>query len=261
MSGETNNLVLGKGKVYFDRFADNTKTPTGQFRYLGNTPGFSLSQTEETLDHFDSDEGLKQKDESVTLSNDTSGTLSTDNISDENLALWWLGTSETTAVASATAVADTLTAVKLGSYFQLGASEAFPQGVGTITNVVVHADTLSGSTIAGPGNWEVDLETGMFQVLPGADEIADGDTLVITHDQTAVTFQQVIARGKTIYGALKFIATNPVGKKRDGFFPYCKLAPDGDFSLKGEDWQTLGFKLEVLKLNSSTERVYWTYRA
>ena len=49
-----NNYVLGRGKLYFDRFPDGTKTPTGE-RYFGNTPSFSMSLDSETLDHYNSD--------------------------------------------------------------------------------------------------------------------------------------------------------------------------------------------------------------
>jgi hypothetical protein len=35
-----------------------------------------------------------------------------------------------------------------------------------------------------------------------------------------------------------------------------QISPDGDFALKGDDWQAMTFSVEVLKLNDSTERQY-----
>jgi hypothetical protein len=61
------NQVLGRGRLYVERFADGTKIGDGIERYMGNTPQFALSRSDENLEHFSSDEGLKQKDISVTL--------------------------------------------------------------------------------------------------------------------------------------------------------------------------------------------------
>lgn len=58
----TPNYTLGRGKVYFARFTSG-QVP-GPFRYIGNTPEFNLTIELETLDHFSSDEGIREKDDS-----------------------------------------------------------------------------------------------------------------------------------------------------------------------------------------------------
>lgn len=250
-----NNYVVGKGKLLFNRFLDNTKTPTGE-RYLGNTPGFSLSQAEESLDHYDADGGLRVKDASVTLSQDTSGTITADDISDENVALWWLGdVAPITIVGSDTPVVETFGHVMRGTHIQLGATVSNPQGTGHLTSV--DSITVDGDAVLAPTNWEADLSAGSIYILPNAPDIPSGSEVVVTYKQGAHTSTVVIAKGRSIYGSLRFIATNPVGKRRHGFFPYVKLAPDGDYALKGEDWQSFDFALDILKLDSVTERVYW----
>lgn len=257
MAAEDNNYVVGKGRVLFNRFLDGTKTPTGE-RYLGNTPEFTLSQSEETLDHFDADGGLRVKDASVTLSQDTSGGITCDNISAENLALWWLGdVAPTTIAANAQAITEVFAHVLQGTYLQLGATSAMPQGAGNVTGVTV---SVGGQQIAALNNWEVDLNAARLYVLPNAPGIPKGSAVSVTYTQGAYSAEQVIAKGRSLYGSLRFIATNPVGTKRDAFMPYVKIAPDGDYSLKGEDWQTMSFSLDILKLNTVTERVYWTTR-
>ena len=65
-----NNLILGRGKLFFGRFPTGTTTFDGAMKYFGNTPAVNLNVTEETLEHFDSDQGLKIKDRVVTLSQD-----------------------------------------------------------------------------------------------------------------------------------------------------------------------------------------------
>jgi hypothetical protein len=85
-----NNYVVGRGRLFFGQFKPSTRVPKGQ-RYLGNTPELSLSQSEDTLDHYSSEGGIRVKDASVTLQNDSSGSFQCDDISPENLALWFLG--------------------------------------------------------------------------------------------------------------------------------------------------------------------------
>lgn len=364
MADADNNYVVGSGKCYFDQFLPGSKTPTGE-RYFGNTPELSNSQSAETLDHFDADGPAKVKDASLDLSRTTGISFSCDNISTDNLALWWLGIADTVLVAAASATVETFTA-KRGAYYQLGQSEALPQGHGGVDTVIVNsphgvkatgtatltgvgtandtltinghaitlvaagaagaqvnigasatetaqnlktyinansttlgvkatgnaailtlaanqggtagnadtlakvstAITLSGATLTGGatgpvaanGNWEVDLGTGRVQVLEDATDIADDDVFTITYDNDAQTVNQVIAQGNPIYGRFRFISDNRAGLNKDYFYPYVKLTPDGDFSLKGDTWQSITFKGEVLKLNQATDRLYITER-
>ena len=79
MPDYTQNYVLGRGELFFERFVSGTLAGLGE-HYLGNTPGFEISIEEEVLEHFSSDRGLRVKDRSVTLQNDASGTLTVDNI-------------------------------------------------------------------------------------------------------------------------------------------------------------------------------------
>lgn len=255
MADEANNYVVGKGKLYFNRFADGTRNGTGE-RYLGNSPAFGFSQSEETLDHFNADEGLKVKDESVTLSQDTSAKMTLDSISDDNVGLWWLGdVANLTVVGAATVITEVFTGTIRGTYLQLGISDTVPEGSGGITSV--DSVEVGASTITSPNNWEADLSTGRVHILIDAVGIPSGSAVTVKYKQGAYTSSRVIAKGRSVYGAMRFIATNPVGKKRNAFMPYVKLAPDGDYALKGDDWQSFDFAIDVLKLGSTRERIYW----
>lgn len=252
------NQVLGSGRILFDRFADGSKTPTGRFRYFGNSTAFSLNQSQETLDHYDADNGIKQKDLSVQLSADTGGTITLDDISAENLAMWFLGDVEQKTVVEATAQTKSVADVQRGEMIVLGITGALQAGAGDITVTSVVANGTD--TITAPGNWDVDLDAGIVTIAPDAVDIEDGDELVVTYTQNATTTAYIISKNRSIYGQLFFHSKNGVGKKRDGLFPYVKISPDGDYNLKGDDWQTMTFSVEVLKLNSATERVYWRSR-
>jgi hypothetical protein len=117
------NYVVGAGKLFFNQFLPGTKTLSGGSRYLGNSPELSLSQDEDKLDHYNSDGGVKVKDASVTLQNDSSGSFSLDDISPENLALWFRGAVESNVIAGGAVAAYVVSDAVLGSTIQLGLSD------------------------------------------------------------------------------------------------------------------------------------------
>lgn len=250
---DAKNYTLGKGRVLIERYpagATITETTRGDGeRYIGNSPEFSTSSSSESLDHYDSDDGVKVKDASVQLSQDRTGSFTTDNVNDENLALLFLGVASSITQTAATGAVEQITGYR-GRYLQLGSSPTNPTGVRKITNVVVKKGSGFATTVAPTGNYQVDEELGQVFVLKDAADITDNTDLQITYDVAASTRSQVVSSSNAIYGSLRFIAKNPIGPKKDYFFPYCKITPDGDFALKGDDWQTLGFTFEILKKGS-----------
>lgn len=245
------NLVVGKGRVYFDQFLPGTKTPTGE-RYLGNTPEFSLAQDQSTLDHYDADSGLNVKDESVVIEQNVTGTLTCDNIVDENVALWFGADLDKATITAATGLTETH-AAKLGRWVQLGTTEDFPSGARNIAALVVK---IGATTVDAANNYEADLVRGRVYIEADAAAIDADDALIFTYNITAGTRTTIIAKGAAVAGRMRFESTNPIGKKKDYFFPYVKMTANGDYALKGDEWQVLPFNLEILKLDSATERMY-----
>lgn len=246
------NYTIGRGRVYFDRFAVGTLVGTGQ-RYLGNTPELSLTTASETLDHFDSDNGVKQKDESTLLSLTRSGKFTTDHISPDNLALFFLGDASVVTVTAAAAVAETIANVQLGRRYQLGVTVANPAGTRGVTNVVVKV----GVTVKTPNtDYALDADTGGIIVLSTGTILKDDD-LSVTYDQSATSYNRVISgSSNTIDGALFYYSTNPKGEKFDYYFPKVSLKPDGDYALKGDEYQQISFAFEALKRDDNTEVLY-----
>ncbi len=258
------DYVLGRGKLYFDRFADvSTKVATGNERYFGNTTELNFSLSSEKLDHFSSESGVKVKDDSVTLQTDSTGNFICDNIDPDNLALYFLGDAETLTVAGAAGVVDAgIESVKLGQYHQLGRTTGSPSGARKISTLVVKNDPGGANvTVVASGNYTLDADMARVYIHPDAADIDEGDELGFTFTQVAHTRERVISKSESIAGALRFIADNPKGSNRDYFMPYVEISPDGDFALKGDDWQNLGFSLEILKLDDTTERLYIEGRA
>lgn len=259
------NYVLGKGKVFFDRYPNGvtiTATTQGEGeRYLGSSPEFSTSASAEQLDHFSSEGGLKVKDDSVQLSMDRTGKIVVDNISADNIALFFLGEASTVAQSALTGQTTTFEAVTRGRFYQAGASESNPAGLRNIKNVVLKKETTPGSgtfdvTITMSGNYQYDEVTGRIYLEAASSAIVDGNDLQVTFDTDASTRTQVISGSNPIYGAMRFISDNPKGENRDYYFPYVKLSPDGDYALKGEEWMQVGFTFEMLKKSDNIEAAY-----
>jgi len=254
----SNNYTLGRGQLFFGQYAAGTQIPKGEM-YFGNTPELSFAAEQETLDHYNSDEGVRQKDDSVILQQDYMGNFITDNISPENLALFFLGEASTLTDAGSTVTDEAHAAVSPGSYYQLGVSDTMPAGARLVSSVVVTDDAGTPVTFDVTDDYTVDLELGRVYIVPGG-AITEGTNLQISYTIGASSRMKVISKGKTIEGSLRYIAKNPAGDNIDYFMPYVKLMPNGDFALKGDEWQQLSFNIEVLK-KGTLEAVYMDGRA
>lgn len=256
MALQTKNYTLGKGRVYFDAFVQGTQTPQGE-RPFGDTLEFNVTSESESLEHYDNDAGVRVKDASVLLELSRTGTLITENISPENLALFFLGSATALTQSAAPAQTQDYNTVKKGHYYQIGVSASRPEGVRKVTNVVVKNKTTPATVYVLNTDYTVDLDTARIHVLESG-SIVEAQGITIDYDVAAATFTRIVtAADAEIKGAMRVISTNPQGEKFDYFFPSVSLKPNGDFALKsGEEWQQLGFQFEVLKKDDNTEAMY-----
>ncbi|RLA52450.1 MAG: hypothetical protein DRQ98_10175 [Gammaproteobacteria bacterium] len=248
----SNKNTLGRGRLFFDRFADGTTNKTGEL-YLGNTPEFNLTVEPETLEHYDSDAGLKFKDESTVLQFARAGSFVTDNINLNNLALFFFGTQESVTQA-ATPVADEAITVLQGRHYQLGATVANPPGVRNVGTVVVQDDTDT-TTWVEDTDYSLDEARGRIYIIPGGG-ISDDDVLHVDYTPVANTRTRIVSADQSLYGGLRFESANPVGDKNDHLFPKTLLTPNGDYALKGDEWQQMSFNVEILTLDDATSPHY-----
>lgn len=371
MAKEVKNYTLGRGKLFFARFLPNTKTPDG-FLYFGNTPEFSLTIESEELDHFSSDEGVKEKDDGVTLQITRTGSLTTDNISPDNIALFFFGDTAVVTTASAVGATYTIEGVKKGYDYLVGATLQNPTGVkgidpsdfvvgtaggvkasGTITlaappanndtvtvgtvtytfktgavaganevlvgasatasaanlvaainagagigatygsGTVVNPDvtataaagvvtalakvagtagnsialaesgtdiTVSGANLTGGSgtsaeftidtDYKINFDTGRLTILESG-TIVEGDDVEITYTAVSNSRDRVLSGNKAVEGALMYEANNPKGKNFDYYMGYVQISPNGDYAMKGDEWQTIPFNLQILKPDNS----------
>lgn len=251
---EPMNYTLGRGELYFNKFKPGTMVGIGE-RYFGNTPEVNQTVESESLDHYNSDRGIREKDASVVLQTDRTGTFTTDHISPANIALFFLGSSEVLTQTADTGETETIEGVQQGLFYQLGVTSTNPTGVRNVTNVTVKvaaADMVAGQ------DYMLNAELGRIEVLLGGD-ITSGSDIVITYDTLASTREVVVSGSTPVEGALRYIAQNPMGDQIDYFWPWVKISPNGDFALKGDEWQTIPFTFEALR-RPGYEAVYATKR-
>lgn len=264
------NYTVGRGRLYFDLFADGTNQGSGE-RYFGNTPSFGPSNETEMLDHYSSEAGIRQKDASVMLQVDQNGAFTCDHISVENLALFFLGEMQRQLILASQDNVNVFPTFMKGRHFQLGMSDETPDGLSHLDNIVVgyapqgvtlpSTGALSAipdvTIVAAANNYEADLRRGRVYIEPDAPDIPAGVQLVIGFDIKGQNRNLVVGKNNTIYGALRFISDNPVGENRNYYYPKVALAPDGEYELKGDEWQVMGFTFQALKLGNK-EMVYIT---
>lgn len=266
---EKNNLVLGRGRLFFDRH-DPKGNPTGE-RYLGNTPELNATQDVTTLDHFASDYGLKEMDDQMNLQNTRSGSFITDNIAIENVAMFFGGTEQTIVNTQQTDVKEALNGgnpILRGRFYQLGQTVDEPQGLGNVdaanfdlyyasanASIVIGSGDLSsvsGLTLLPSGNYELEADTGRVYIEPDAPDLLASSKLYAQYNRRAGATDIIITSDDSVRGALRFISDNPKGLQMNYYWPEVNLTPNGDYALKGDDWQQLSFNFGVLRKDCNT---------
>jgi hypothetical protein len=246
------NIVNGKGKVYFAPFLAGTQTAAA-LRFVGNAPELAVTSNPTFLDHFASTGGVKVKDQSVAIQVDRTGTLMVDNISKENLAIMFFGAASVLAQVAGPVVAEPHGVDALDRFVRLGITEANPSGVRAVTAVVVK-DAAGLITYALGTDYTVNAALGMIYI-PKTSAIPAASTIKVDYTLPARQIEQVISGTTPIEGTLFFESNNPAGENKDFLMPWVKLTPNGDFNLIADDWQKISFKLEVLK-RSDQEAYY-----
>jgi hypothetical protein len=188
------NYTLGRGKVHFSRFKDGTTIPSGFF-YIGNTPEFSLNIQSQTLDHFSSDEGIREKDDSVPLEVNRSGSMTTDNIEPKNVALFFFGDDSTVTQSVVSGQVENFANILAGHSYKLGVTTINPAGYFGI-------DSTGFSVVEALGT----AATGSITIA------STGPTAgqVITIGGTAYTFVSALSVGPTVANQIKTNATPSV---------------------------------------------------
>lgn len=243
-NNSTNNYTLGRGELYFSKFADSdakTLPEGGGFRFIGNVPTFTVNISSTTLDHYRSTRGVKVKDLTVITQVDYTATIVAEDISIPNMSLFFLGSDTDYTRAASTANKETIHGAIPGRRYYVGMSDDTPGGLKNITNVTVEGLT--------PGlDFIFDSESGGIEFNIGGAVTSAGKDVDITYDLLPTTASRAITGADMVEGAIKYVPRNAVGKGIDFYMPYCTLTPNGDFSLIADTLQQLPFKVGIQAL-------------
>lgn len=238
----TDNIVLGAGLIFFDKFDDNGN-PTGQ-RYLGQTPGFTLNITSERLEHSTSDGPIAVIDVSVTTSVTRTATIVCDDMSAENFALFIAGDVGEISQSSATGESDALT-VSPGRSYQLGQSAASRIGAVDVSNVTVTDDGTSTAYTEGT-DYVVDEPNGRVEILASG-TISAGTDVTISYDVAAATITTIKSSDQVKQlGSIYFVGDNTVGENRKVVLAKVEISPEGDLEFKSrENFQQITLNVNI----------------
>lgn len=242
----TKSYSVFSGEVYFDK--ENTSAALTGERYFGNTPGGEISVESATLDHYDSDTNVVEKDFSLPYKIDRKLTLTVDDMSNDNIALFFAGGISTLAQAAGTITDESIASVTPGLHYQIGATLANPTGVRNISAVTVKVGAVAKTL-----NTDYLLDTVRGRILPviGGGILAN-DTILVTYTKAVATRTQIATGASaSVNGGLRFIANNLTGANRDIYMPRVSIKPTGSFKLKGggenPEFASLQFEIEILK--------------
>lgn len=242
-----NNYTLGRGQVHFARFKAGTQIPDGFF-YIGNTPEFSLTIESETLDHFSSDEGIREKDDSVPLEVNRTGSLTTDNIIPKNVALFFFGTDSMVTQASVASDTEVIAGIKAGHSYKLGSSPSNPTGyMGIDPSGFAVAVSPGGTALVVDVDYTMDFDNGIITFVEGSLLAVDAASIDVTYAVLGSSRERVISGSEPVEGAMMYVTKNPKGTDAVFYMPYIKITPNGDYALKGDEWQQIPLALEILK--------------
>lgn len=240
----TNEYQIPRGRVFFDPF-DINGNRTGE-RYLGNCPGFTISVETEKAEHYSSETGLRQKDQTIVLQVNRTAEVTCDNMSAANVALFLSGEESVVSQGSAS-VANEAIAVIPGRYYQLGISETDPQGARSVSAVVV-TDVAGTTSYAAGTDYELDADLGRLHILAGG--TIGTATIHVDYTKAAKTWQRIVTGADSeLRGALRVVSDNASGANRDFAFPLVTLTPNGELPViaDGTEFATVGFGVEILK--------------
>jgi hypothetical protein len=249
---DANNLYLGAGEVFFDRF-DASGVSTG-LRHLGNVDEFTSNVTVDSVTKKSAMSGTRGILAEVITGTTAEIGMSLSEYESNNLALVLLGNES--AYTQAAEVAFTGRAL-VGASFAFDVWYEFKNAAGTpILNPTVTA-IKQGATTINPAGYEVRAEAGMIRFLSsyaGANPAAlltaitwDGSTpAVVAGDGKRLV--QALAVGK-VQGRLRYISATDQANGPRVIVDVWKvnLNPDGDLPLIGEDFGAFKLKGKAQK--------------
>jgi len=235
---------LGRGILYASELDATTGLPVA-YRDLGNCPSFALSVDIEELIHRSSRSGLSSVDKRLVLSQTINFNFVLEELSAENMSLFFNGETTTATNPAVAGVAQYQADASLvkGRWYPIYHQTSGVRAM-NLTDAadvtVVHDLAGANDTLVLTTDYTVDLVMGMVFLNSTGVTAVEGNTLHITLAADAAPVATVSqTRGATRSGvdsALKFIGENPADadQRFEVELHSVQMSADGDFSLISE---------------------------
>lgn len=219
------NLLLGRGKVFFDRFLTNTTTKTGELD-LGNVTTFEVTPSVQVKDKYESMDPSSLLYQRGVTRQDVKLKVTGDEFALANLAAVLLGNQAQLVQSSGTTTAGVLTALPVNGAW-------YPTGQRDITVTDVKQGSVTG--VLGT-DYNVDLVGGRIQIFTNG-AFAPATSTTWDGTQAAVTYNMVQgATVGTVDGYLRFVGNPIKGPTFEVECWHCSFTPTGNLSLIADDF-------------------------
>lgn len=230
------NLLLGKGKVYFDRFT-SAGVATGE-RFLGNCEKVEITTTDELREKHSSAEAASPLLKSVNVRRTTELSIQLGEFTKENVALALMGeVSALAQTAGGPVSAQEIEGVQQGCYY--------PVGKRKIKSVTVTGPSGT-PTYDVDDDYTVDAVSGRIYIVEGG-AITSGSDIEVTYSYDADS-SPYVKGGVTnvIEGMLRFIGDPAAGPALEVEIWKVSITPDGAIALISDDFADFPLKGKVL---------------
>lgn len=249
IAGSGNNLLLGAGRVYTQRWANGS--PTSEIVYAGDVEKLTLTTSVNTVEKEGSTTGVRGTLAQDVISVKTELAFTANEWTKDNRAKFALGTLATWSQTSGTATDTALGNVKLGAGLSTGKRKI------TVTAVKKGAATLVAATSwGGVGDYFVDSDAGIifFFDTPATAGLADGDAVTWSGsyaDIASKTMISAMGAGVQTFSIIFVAAADQLrGPKQEVRIHKVSLTPDGAMDLISKDYSQLNFKAALLQDDS-----------
>lgn len=231
LSPNANNVLLGKGKLLFDRF-DANGLKQGFF-HLGNCQTFEISTEDDVIENQNAMIAAGGVYKSVTRARTVNLNVSGFEFSTDSLALALMGDKSTVTQTTGTATETLTTNATKGRFYRVAGRDI------TITRIEQISGTSTVTLTSGTDYSVYDANAGMIQTLAAGGVVA-ATTLVAIYTKADITGLDAIsgAKASEIEGTLVYLPDPATGPKWETTVWRVSFNPDGAVGFISDDFGT-----------------------
>ena len=220
-----NNILLGRGKIYFDRF-DAAGARTGEL-FLGNCPTFEITPTSEDIKKYSSADKAADLIASDVLRTTLALRIVGDEFSKENLAMALFGDTSTLAQTGAAVTNEAISGVLQGRYYPLSKRQVSLVTVTGPSGTPVYVENT---------DYKVDATTGRIYIVEGGG-IADGTDVEVDFTYATIALPTVRGMNQTsVKGFLRFIGDPARGPRYEVEIWRASVRADGAIGFISDEY-------------------------